>query len=51
MPVRECVRTWRARPQREQANGVYVPATTTKIIEWSSRRIHRRAVGERHATQ
>jgi hypothetical protein len=39
MPVRECVRTWRARPQREQANGPYVPATTTKIIEWSSRRI------------
>jgi hypothetical protein len=33
------------------ANGVYVPAITTKIIEWSKRRIHRRAPGERHPTR
>jgi hypothetical protein len=30
------------------ANGAYVPAISTKIIEWSSRRIDRRADPERH---
>src|SRR5688572_9809583 len=32
-----------SKPRR--ANGVYVPAMRTKIIEWSSRRIHRHAEG------
>jgi hypothetical protein len=32
------------------ATGVYVPAISTKIIEWSSRRIQRRAFG-RHVTR
>ena len=33
------------------ANGVYVPAMSRKIIEWSSRRIHRRTLGVRQVTR
>ena len=38
---------WRA----SRANGVYVPAMSMKIIEWSSRRIQRRAEMELQLTR
>ena len=33
-------------PPRRRQNGVYVPAMSTKIAEWSSRRIASRARGD-----
>jgi hypothetical protein len=33
------------------ANGVYVPAISSRIVEWSRRRIHLRTAGERQVTR